>query len=166
MAYSAHKSSAPFLALARPVGGKADQLLRLRVNPQLEPNHGPPMQASQRARLAKSFHDARRAREEFFATDLFADPAWDILLILYWASYSQRRMSVSKVCGSAGVPPTTALRWIEHLRGAGLLHREQCPTDRRIIWVALSDDAQSLLDQYFDGVLAKQGHGSLAAVRL
>lgn len=115
------------------------------------------MQAGQRARLAKCFHDARRAREGFFAAELFAEPAWDILLILYWASYTQVRMSVSDVCGSAAVPPTTALRWMEHLRGRELLHKDKHPTDRRVIWVTLTDDAHSTLDQYFDGVIAKQG---------
>lgn len=164
MAYSAHLSATPLIAFA-PSDGEANRLVTLNVDPQVMPNYGPPKEAGQRARLAKSFHDARRAREGFFAAELFSDPAWDILLILYWASYTQRRMSVSHVCGSAGVPPTTALRWIEHLRGTGLLHKKKHPTDGRVIWVSLTDDAQSMLDQYFDGVLAKQVHGSLQAVR-
>jgi len=34
------------------------------------------VKSADRARLAKTFYDARRAREQFFATTLFADPAW------------------------------------------------------------------------------------------
>jgi DNA-binding MarR family transcriptional regulator len=112
--------------------------------------------ATERADLAKAFHDARRARDKFFPSDLFADPAWDILLILYWASYMQLRMSVSSVCVAAAVPQTTALRWVGSLQGLGLVQRESHPTDRRVNWLGLSDEGQAKLDHYFDGVVAKQ----------
>ena len=113
------------------------------------------MQASARAHLAKTFYDARRGREDFFASSLFADPAWDILLILYWAGHAQQRMKIGSVCAAVAVPVTTAMRWIEHLRGIGLLCKDKHQTDRRVLWVRLSDDAQLTLDQYFDGLLAK-----------
>lgn len=115
---------------------------------------------SARAHLAKMFYDARRSREKFFTSTLFADPAWDIMLILYWSGYIQQRMKTGAVCAAAAIPATTGLRWIGQLRGIGLLYQESHPTDCRVKWVELSYDAHVMLDQYFDGLLAKQLQGS------
>ena len=48
----------------------------------------------------------RRNRDRFFEAELFADPAWDILLELYAAELGQQRMTVSSVCAGASVPAT------------------------------------------------------------
>lgn len=93
---------------------------------------------------------ARRKREQTFGLDLFADPAWDILLELYAASLAQRRMSVSGVCAVSAVPPTTALRWIEKLDRKGFLVREQDQFDGRRIWVRLSGRAKSMMEDYIN----------------
>ena len=97
----------------------------------------------------------RRARDGLFAAKLFADPAWDILLTLYCASHSRQHLSVTSVCVSAAVPATTALRWINQLLGLGMLHKKSHPTDGRVTWLDLSDQARLPLDRYFDGMLAK-----------
>jgi len=81
---------------------------------------------------------ARRMRERFFAGDLFADPAWDMLLDLFAAALERRSVSVSSLCIAAAVPPTTALRWIGALHDVGLFERQADPTDRRRAYVALS----------------------------
>lgn len=81
---------------------------------------------------------ARRLRDHIFVGDLFADPAWDILLDLIAARLEQTRVSVSSLCIAAAVPPTTALRWIRHLTERGLLQREADPVDGRRIFVGLS----------------------------
>lgn len=52
----------------------------------------------------------RRLRDRFFQHDLFAEPAWDILLDLKAASLEGQQVSVSSRCIAAAVPPTTALR--------------------------------------------------------
>lgn len=81
---------------------------------------------------------ARRLREHVFAGDLFADPAWDMLLDLIAARLERTQVSVSSLCIAASVPPTTALRWIRHLTERGLLQREADPEDGRRVFVALS----------------------------
>lgn len=106
-----------------------------------------------KAELAKWLYDQRRRRDQYLPADLFGEPAWDILLILYWARHSQRRLSVSAVCASAGAPSTTALRYIEHLCGTGHVTRNPHPTDRRVSWLSLSDDADQKVGQYLDRVL-------------
>jgi len=81
---------------------------------------------------------SRRLRAQFFQGELFADPAWDMLLDLFAAELERRRVSVSSLCIAAAVPPTTALRWIGTLHDAGLFERQADPSDRRRAYVGLS----------------------------
>lgn len=99
----------------------------------------------------RSILRARQERREHFSAHLFADPAWDILLELYALELEQRRVSVSKLCLSAGVPSTTALRWIEKLHDEGLISRGEDPFDGRRIWVSLSHAGKTAMQRYFDG---------------
>lgn len=84
---------------------------------------------------------ARRLRGRFFTPELFADPAWDMLLDLFAAELEQRRVSVSSLCIAAAVPPTTALRWIGTMHEEGLFRREADPIDRRRAYIVLSERA-------------------------
>lgn len=99
--------------------------------------------------MVRSILSERRSRSEFFKDDLFADPAWDMLLELYASELAQHRISVSRLCEGAAVPPTTALRWIKRLEDEGLLVREGDPLDARRVHVRLSTDASSRMSAYF-----------------
>lgn len=104
--------------------------------------------ASVSTELVRAIIEARNARKRFFGEQLFADPAWDILLELYVLRCDQRRASVSKLSLGAGVPTTTALRWIEKLHSDGLVEREPDPLDARRVWVALSDQGFQAMQSY------------------
>lgn len=95
----------------------------------------------------------RRSREHYFPSDLFADPAWDMLLDLYAARLEGQMVSVSSLCIAASVPATTALRWIKTLTDSGLFEREADEKDGRRIFIAMSDKAFSSMEQYFEAVL-------------
>ncbi|WP_298394154.1 MarR family transcriptional regulator [Sphingobium sp.] len=92
---------------------------------------------------------ARRIRADFLPGDLFADPAWDMLLDLLAARLEQERVSVSSLCIAAAVPPTTALRWIRTLCDKGLVEREADPQDGRRIFISLAQDATDALLRWF-----------------
>lgn len=92
---------------------------------------------------------ARRERGRFLGHDLFADPAWDILLELFAAEADGRKISVSGVCASAALSATTGLRWLGKLERAGLVVRHSDPLDRRRSWVHLSPTAIAALQHYF-----------------
>jgi DNA-binding MarR family transcriptional regulator len=94
----------------------------------------------------------RRTRESLFNTDLFADPAWDMLLDLYAAELEGGDVSVSSLCIAAAVPTTTALRWIKLLSDQGWLVRQQDPHDGRRINMRLSKGSRSRLNRYFDAL--------------
>lgn len=95
---------------------------------------------------------ARRLRDQHFTPELFADPAWDMLLDLYAARLEGSRVSVSSLCIAASVPPTTALRWIGTMHDAGLFEREADPGDRRRAHIMLSTRAAEAMRGYFTAV--------------
>lgn len=89
----------------------------------------------------------RRAREAAFGAELFADPAWDMMLDLCLAAESDRQVSVSSLCIAASVPSTTALRWLGALEEKGLVQRDADPVDRRRFFVRLSAESNAALKQ-------------------
>ncbi|MEQ1496622.1 MAG: MarR family transcriptional regulator, partial [Novosphingobium sp.] len=74
-------------------------------------------------RLIRRIIRQRQLRARFFDGDLFADPAWDMLLDLTAARAEHVRVSVTSLCIASGVPPTTALRWIGQMIDSALLER-------------------------------------------
>ena len=92
---------------------------------------------------------ARRLRARYFSEELFADPAWDMLLDLLQAEIAHLRVPVSSLCIAAAVPATTALRWLKTMVGKGLFVRRADPHDGRRVFVELSSDASSALRRYF-----------------
>lgn len=95
---------------------------------------------------------ARRLRSDFFQGDLFADPAWDMLLDLLAAELEGRKVPVSSLCIAAAVPPTTALRWIGTLNEAGLFQRQADPKDRRRAYIGLSAKARNGMLEYMAAI--------------
>ncbi|MCT2558604.1 winged helix DNA-binding protein [Tsuneonella sp. YG55] len=100
-------------------------------------------------RLVRKIIRQRQLRAEFLDPELFADPAWDILLDLTAARAEHVRVSVTSLCIASGVPPTTALRWISQMTEAGLLVRVEDETDRRRAFIELSDKAADAMARYF-----------------
>jgi hypothetical protein len=92
---------------------------------------------------------ARRLRGRFFSEDLFADPAWDMLLDLLQAEIAQLRVPVSSLCIAAAVPATTALRWLKSMTDNGIFVRRADPHDGRRVFVELSRDASIAMRRYF-----------------
>lgn len=95
---------------------------------------------------------ARRLRARYFPEDLFADPAWDMLLDLLQAEIAQLRVPVSSLCIAAAVPATTALRWLKSMTDSGIFVRRADPHDGRRVFVELSPDASVAMRRYFADV--------------
>jgi hypothetical protein len=101
----------------------------------------------------------RRLRDRFFSADLFADPAWDILLDLSASRLEGRSVSVSSLCIAAAVPPTTALRWIRMMTDHRLLERRADTADARRMFVDISDSAFDQVAEWFALVDSRGGLG-------
>jgi hypothetical protein len=75
--------------------------------------------------FARELWRERRLRTRYFAADLFAEPAWDLLLDLYASAAEGRKLGVRGACRAACVPQTTALRYVTALVRRGFLARRQ-----------------------------------------
>ncbi len=91
----------------------------------------------------------RQARAKFFDSALFGDPAWDMLLDLTAAHGEGGQVSVTSLCIAAGVPATTALRWLTQMVESGVFIRVPDPADKRRAFIALSDTAIAAMAGYF-----------------
>lgn len=103
-------------------------------------------------RLVRRIIRQRQLRARFFPNELFADPAWDMLLDLTAATAEHRRISVSSLCLASGVPPTTALRWISQLEEAGLVERQEDSSDRRRAFIVLRESTITQMARYFQAI--------------
>lgn len=109
---------------------------------------GAPADPSDIARIVERLIDARRSRRSYFPASLFADPAWEILLILALAEARHHRLTVSNVCNNIEAPATTALRWIKTLTETGLIVRRDDANDMRRKYLELSDTAYAKMVEY------------------
>ena len=138
--------------LSDEVGRIASTLARLSTGPSA-PAKAVEMPASESpdvsADTVRSVIRARRLRSRFFPEDLFADPAWDMLLDLLQAEIAQLRVPVSSLCIAASVPATTALRWLKSMTEQGLFLRRADPHDGRRVFVELAPQTSSALRRYF-----------------
>ena len=101
------------------------------------------------AETVRSVIRARRLRARYFSEELFADPAWDMLLDLLQAEIAHLRVPVSSLCIAAAVPATTALRWLKTMVSNGLFVRRADPHDGRRVFVELAPETSIALRRYF-----------------
>jgi hypothetical protein len=80
----------------------------------------------------------RKTRQHFFPASSFGEPVWDILLDLYVAEHLGKQISVSSACIAAGVPATTALRYLAMMTQEDLVMRCANRSDTRKVYVTLS----------------------------
>ena len=101
------------------------------------------------AETVRSVIRARRLRARYFPEDIFADPAWDMLLDLLQAEITHLRVPVSSLCIAAAVPATTALRWLKTMVSQGLFLRRADPHDGRRVFVELAPETSRAMRRYF-----------------
>lgn len=102
--------------------------------------------------LACRMYDARRARARFLPNSMLGEPVWDMLLALYCLPSRNERLSISGLCHAAGVPQTTALRWVSLMEERGLIDRRDDPADRRRTHVLLSEKGHALMSTYLASI--------------
>lgn len=140
--------------LSDEVGRIASTLARLSTGPASSPRATdlPPATADLpqvSAETVRSVIRARRLRARYFEEEMFADPAWDMLLDLLQAEIAQLRVPVSSLCIAAAVPATTALRWLKTMTSQGIFVRRADPHDGRRVFVELAPEAGQALRRYF-----------------
>jgi DNA-binding MarR family transcriptional regulator len=119
--------------------------------------------AARLPRLACGIHNIRRERRRFFPDQVFADPAWDMILALYCAEGRGERLSVTSLGYSVGLPQATAARWIGSLRRAGLIEQQQDERDGRRKFLRLSSLAQENVTSWLERAKAVLESGLAAS---
>lgn len=94
------------------------------------------------------------------AANLFADPAWFILLDLFVRQNAGLQTSVSSACHASFSPVTTALRHIAILTERKIIQRQYDPVDQRRVFLELTEATKTeiqrilLTDDYKDMAIA------------
>jgi predicted transcriptional regulator len=91
----------------------------------------------------------RQLRTSLIGRDLFADPAWDMLLGLYAADLAGRRVSTGELCSAVDVPLSTATRWISALVERGLI---MSSSQNATGSIKLTPSGSTAMNRYFSTV--------------
>lgn len=81
--------------------------------------------------------------------DMFSMPAWEILTELLLAELLGQQNNVSTVGLEAGIPQSTAQRWLVLLEKRNLVRRRRDFMDKRRQWIGLTPSAYKALCRYF-----------------
>jgi DNA-binding MarR family transcriptional regulator len=95
---------------------------------------------------AESILRVRRSGERLLNRAMLAEPAFDLLLCLYVRS-GEPETSLSSLARHAGIPYSSALRWIRYLADKGLVLLTQSRSDRRANCVELTRSGRSIMDE-------------------
>lgn len=153
---SADKNAARLRQLSDEVGRIAATLARLSTGPTAVARPVEIEHAGESPEVpletVRAIIRARRLRSRYFSEELFADPAWDMLLDLLQAEISKLRVPVSSLCIAAAVPATTALRWLKTMTQEGLFVRRADQHDGRRVFVELAPHTSQALRRYFSEI--------------
>ena len=104
--------------------------------------------------LARSIASARRRLGIHLEASLFANPGLDIMLFLFAEGLNGATVTTNACCATAGVPRTTALRWIKLLQDRGLVTGSDDISDRRVTMLALSPHGRQTIHTWLEEIAA------------
>lgn len=98
--------------------------------------------------VARKVFLLRRERLKVLNPAMFGEPAWDMLLALYFTEDAGPRQTVGRLIKMSNAPATSALRWVHYLEKEQLVVREPHPNDRRVMFLDLTSKARGILEDY------------------
>lgn len=144
--------------MLRAVAAEADDV-RLPAEPPDLPNAATVFAVQKAADLIEI---TKRRSRLISAANLFADPAWFILLDLFVRQHSGLQTSVSSACHASFSPVTTALRHISILTDRNIIERQYDSVDQRRVFLTLTEETKAeiqrilLTDDYRHMAVAPQ----------
>lgn len=102
--------------------------------------------------VAQHIVETRRDRKRDFGSELFVDPAWDMMLDLFIAREQDRHISIDSLATASGRPSTTALRWVGVLIETGHFVSRSDPAAGSVQHVELSPATYGQLQAYLSRV--------------
>ncbi len=113
----------------------------------------PDDEEQQLRRFLRGAISSRRRRSEFINSDLFTDPAWDILLELTLAKLDKTPIPTTSACAATQVPFSTAFRHVGNLVTSGLIRRWKDERDSRRVMLELEDDTYRAMTAYLLSIM-------------
>jgi len=112
--------------------------------------------AAEAAEILARIIRARRRREELLSAELFADPAWDILLLLYLGRLTGLAVPAADVALPPSVPESTRDRWFGKLEEDGWIRRTPDPENAGAVRLELSARGAAAMQSWVND-LAENG---------
>lgn len=97
----------------------------------------------------------RRAKNSSFPEQLFSTSAWDILLELYEAHLTARKLSIQAIGEVTNISQSTLLRYFDILMKHGFIYREHDSADADRSHVQLTKSAIEKLDTLFENAFSE-----------
>lgn len=98
--------------------------------------------------VAQAIRHVRIVRRAEFGVDI-SEPAWDMLIELYFRESTGDFTTGSLLKDAAGVPTSTACRWLKHLTREEFIRIRPHPAEPEIEFVELTDRARDALERVF-----------------
>lgn len=102
-------------------------------------------------RIARTLLDQRQERFQLLPSEMFGEPAWDILLQLYIQG-ERSPSALSEVAQIGAIPRSTVARWVQFLEERELVAWR---VEGGLEGLQLTDRARRILDSYFCHILAR-----------
>ena len=135
---------------AHPEALSAEHLFSiLPADPKPDQSSADKLPTETRLARAQSILRMRQSGERLLSRAIIGEPAFDLLLCLY-VRPGHAETSLSSLASSAGIPNSSALRWILHLADKGLVLRSESKSDRRAICIQLAPSGRALVDEILD----------------
>lgn len=96
---------------------------------------------------------SRQERRTVFATQVFGDPAWDMMLAAYVTEAEGGVLDLDTLARAANVPAASAGRWTRALEGEGLIELESHGGTRPHCLFRLTASAHHQFETYLEGLL-------------
>jgi hypothetical protein len=107
--------------------------------------------------VAKRIFQERRMRSDYFGdSDLFREPAWDILLHLFLGQANDRGVQLESVPIASGLPASSALRWLEVLESKGLVFAYRDDDSSGQVFLRLSAKGHLEMTRYLNRVAGQE----------
>ena len=113
--------------------------------PREAPQNGPSSEAL--LERAETILRVRAARERMLGRAAIGEPAFDLLLRLY-VRLGQKEASLTGLATAAGVPHSSAMRWVRYLADKGLVELKESNLDRRSTCVELTPGGRAMMDEF------------------
>jgi DNA-binding MarR family transcriptional regulator len=97
----------------------------------------------------EAFIQQRALRFAYLPSELLCEPAWDMLLELFHAELSSRRLVEPILCKAARVSTSSGSRWIDALVEENLCIRSIDPSNTAAVFVKLSAEGFEAMRSYF-----------------